>query len=187
MASTIPVGRTPTDDDLGPVFATVQFKLADNVHDLSYKLKDGDAAFLAVGTPVYAVNGYAQTFRLAARWAGRLTFYDVSENPRAKTGADLLDIGGKVSTIGIDVDEGQGTKEVAAISDAREVERLVALILAAPVAQPSLAPTGTRYFLALRLRDGTSLTRAYLPDTGLFSSLLLPLEFQRAVQKAVGT
>src|SRR5260221_6400841 len=43
---TIPVARTPTDADLRPIFATVRFTLADNVHDLGYQVQDGDAAYL---------------------------------------------------------------------------------------------------------------------------------------------
>lgn len=98
---TIPVGRTPTEDDLGPTFATVRFNVADNVDDPHYQLQDGDAAYLAAGTPVYSVKGYATTFRLAAQWAGQLSFYEANANPHATTGGDLLDVAGKVSSIGL--------------------------------------------------------------------------------------
>jgi hypothetical protein len=59
VASTTTLGRAPVDADIGPVSATVQFKLADNVHDPSYHLKDGDAAFLDAGTPVKRASIWA--------------------------------------------------------------------------------------------------------------------------------
>src|SRR6516165_3772640 len=54
--------------DLGPVYATVKFKVDGNVCDPSYRLKDGDAAFLEPGTPVYEVNGHAPSEEVAARF-----------------------------------------------------------------------------------------------------------------------
>jgi hypothetical protein len=184
---TIRVGRAPADDDLGPVFATVRFKVADNVDDPNYQLHDGDAAFLAAGTPIYAVKGYSTTFRLAAQFAGQLTFYEADTNPHATTGGDLLDIGGKVSSIGINADADRGTTELATISDPPQVAQLVSLILAAPFSQHPPQASGTRYFLALHLIDGTAVTRAYWPDTGeLVPGLLLPPEFQSAVHRALG-
>jgi hypothetical protein len=41
------------ETDLGPVYAHVKFKVSGNVCDPSYRLKDGDAAFLDPGTPIY--------------------------------------------------------------------------------------------------------------------------------------
>jgi len=34
----------------------VKFKVSGNVCDPNYRLKDGDAAFLEVGTPIYQVR-----------------------------------------------------------------------------------------------------------------------------------
>ncbi len=95
------LGRALQQGDLGPVFATVQFKLAGNVTTPGYHIKDGDAGDLDAGTPVYTVKGYTPTFRLAAFRQGQLVLYEADDNPRAKTGADLLDIGGKVQSIGV--------------------------------------------------------------------------------------
>ena len=52
--------------------------------------KDGDAAFLDIGTRVYTVKGYLPTFRLAAYLDGVLQLYEADTNPCARTGADLL-------------------------------------------------------------------------------------------------
>jgi hypothetical protein len=70
--------QSPTilkDSDLGPVYAHVKFKVSGNTCDPSYRLKDGDAAFLDVGTPIYQVNGHSSTDQLAAPFNGSLVVY----------------------------------------------------------------------------------------------------------------
>jgi hypothetical protein len=63
------------ESDLGPVYAKVKFKVSGNVCDPSYKLKDGDAAFLDPGTEIYQVNGHPTTQELAARFNGQIVAY----------------------------------------------------------------------------------------------------------------
>ena len=70
--------QSPTvlqEGDLGPVYAHVKFKLSGNVCDPAYRLKDGDAAFLDVGTPIYQVNGHPSNDQLAAKFNGSLVVY----------------------------------------------------------------------------------------------------------------
>jgi hypothetical protein len=186
VTSTIPIGRAPTEADLGPVFATVRFQVADNVHDANYQIKDGDAAFLAAGTPVYQVTGYAPTFRLAAHGPSGLAYYEASDNARATVGGDLLDVAGKVLAIGINPNVDRGTTEAARISDTQQVAHLVALLLAAPVAQqPPMS--GTNYFLVLYLQDGSAVVRMFAPDAGSVQpGIMVPAEFTAAVRQALG-
>jgi hypothetical protein len=61
--------------DLGPVYTHVKFKVSGNVCDPGYRLKDGDAAFLEPGTPVYQVNGHAPSEELAAHFNGSIAVY----------------------------------------------------------------------------------------------------------------
>jgi len=63
------------ESDLGPVYAHVKFKVSGNVCDPSYRLKDGDAAFLDPGTPIYQVSGHTPNDQLAARFNGVLVTY----------------------------------------------------------------------------------------------------------------
>ena len=63
------------ESDLGPVYTHVKFKVSGNVCDPSYRLKDGDAAFLDVGTPIYQINGHPSSDQLAAMFNGRLVAY----------------------------------------------------------------------------------------------------------------
>ena len=66
---------TLRDADLGPVYAHVRFRVSGNICDPNYRLKDGDAAFLDPGTPIYQVSGYPPNERLAARFNGRILLY----------------------------------------------------------------------------------------------------------------
>jgi len=61
--------------DLGSVYAHVKFKVSGTVCDPNYKVKDGDAAFLDPGTPIYAINGHPTTEQLAARFNGSIVIY----------------------------------------------------------------------------------------------------------------
>jgi|SRR5579859_4497706 len=63
------------ESDLGPVVTHVKFKVSGNVCDPNYKLRDGDAAFLDPGTPIYQVKGTAQSEQLAAKFNGSLIVY----------------------------------------------------------------------------------------------------------------
>jgi hypothetical protein len=64
-----------TERDLGPVYAHVKFKVAGNTCDPKYRLKDGDAAFLDAGTPIYQINGHSAGDQVAARFNGSLVAY----------------------------------------------------------------------------------------------------------------
>ena len=63
------------ESDLGPVYAHVKFKVSGNVCDPGYRIKDGDAAFLDPGTPIYQVNGHTASEQLAARFNGSIVLY----------------------------------------------------------------------------------------------------------------
>ena len=179
------VGRQLTSNDLGPVFATVRFKLDGTIHDPAYHAKDGDAAFLDIGTPVYTVKNYLPTFRLAAYMHGQLVLFEADTNPHAHTGTDLLDIAGKVRYIGINSEQ-DGVTELGAIKDSKRVAVLIEMILQAPVNQSVSSQGNQRYFIALHLLDGTAVVRAYWPDSGELSrGILLPGAFKIAVEQAV--
>ena len=181
------VGRQLTDQELGTSYGRVRCMLSDLQFDSSYnELQDGNAAFLPPGSVVYRVKGYAPYFRLAARRNAQLLIYEADSNPTARRGGDLLDLSGKVFTISVDSDTGDGTNEIAAITDMSEVDKLVGMVLAAPVNQRTDAGhAGTRYFLVFHLIDGTAVIRAYFRDTGELSrGILTPPEFRAAIEGA---
>ena len=70
--------QSPTilqQSDLGPVYTHTKFKVSGNVCDPTYRLKDGDAAFLDPGTPIYQIKGHTSSDQLAARFNGSLVVY----------------------------------------------------------------------------------------------------------------
>lgn len=179
-------GRPLEKADLGPEFARVQFKLADNIKDPGYQLKNGDAAFLDRDTPIYTVQGYAPQFRLAATRDGQIVLYEAGTNPNAKSGSDLLDLRDKVQTIVV-VSAEDGATELAKIEDTQQITRLVELILDAPVDQDRemQGDPGPNYFLEFRLKDGTATSRMYWHGSvELVRGIFLPPKFAEAINAA---
>ena len=154
-------------EDLGPEFYRVAFRGAGYAGP-NYRIQDGDATFLNPGTQVYAVKGYAPEFRLGTLEEGKATLYEADTNLFAKTGGDLLDIRGKVTAIDILNDDHPMTV-AGTIDDEQTIEQLVETVLAAPVNQRSRDHDGPRYFLGIRLADGTSVVRAFWLETGELS------------------
>lgn len=172
------LGRSLTDADLGAEQFRVKQRLTEAGRPVGYLPVDGDAAFVAAGEPVYAVKGYATTFRLAARRDGRIATYEADSNPAAKSGRDLLDLDGKVRSLAL-VSQRDGRTVLGRMSDPARIRELVALVLAAPVDQsaphlrsgpptappgmptPPIVPTQTGAVVAFELSDGTATRRSY--------------------------
>jgi len=178
-------GRDLVDADLGSEFARVKNKCAGTTLFEPKCSRDGDAAYLEVGTLVYIVKGYNPEFRLAAYRGDRLVLYEADTNPKAQTGADLLDIGGKVRYIGVNSEQ-DGVTELATITDPEQVAVLVELVLGAPVDQSRRDYGVTQYFIAFHLRDGTIVSRGYSPGR-LNRGIILPEEFGTAIEQALLT
>jgi hypothetical protein len=159
-----------------------KYKLADNVNELGYQIKNGDAAYLDEGTPIYSIKEYSPEFRLVAKTGEELLLFEVDTNPNAKTGADLLDIGGNVEYIGINSSV-DGITEIASITDEKLVSNLVEMVLNAPVDQDLLSSGGRKLFIVFYLSDGTFVKRSFHPDEGLLSrGILLPDEFWEIIR-----
>ena len=168
----------------GAQIATTKRKLAGNETDPSHKIQDGEAAFLEAGTAIYSVNGYRSAFRIGVKSAGAVAIYEADTNPKARIGADLLDLAGKVDymTIG-----DSSVRELAAIRDPDVVAHLVGLILQAPVDQSAQPPpAGPQSFVAIHFHDGTQTVRAFWPSTGqLQRGILAGPEFAQAILAAL--
>lgn len=176
--------RPLRQSDLGPLYGQVKVRL-DGSNDPSHRVTDGDAAFLAPGTAVYAVNGYRTSFRLGATDQGRLTLYEADTNPKAAVGADLVDLVGKVVYIGIN-SESDGHTELAAIKDPAVVRDLVDQVETGRVDQATQPGGGPRYFIDFHMTDGTETIRAYWPQPGqLARGIQVPVAFVTAITAAL--
>jgi len=181
-------GRSLERGDLGPEFGVVACSFGEDSRSCPYGI-DAGAAFMPAGTRIHAVRGYATDFRLAAVWKDRIFLYQAWRNPRARTGRDFFDIGGKVRTI--DVERGEtassGAETRITIAEATDVEALVSLILHATVRRPSPhGPGELRYWLTFWLADGTTLGRPYFPESGeLLGGVVLPAEFRALVERSL--
>jgi hypothetical protein len=182
-------GRPLTRDDLGPEFAVVECSFGEDTRSCAYGV-DASAAFLPSGTRVYAVRGYPTNFRLAATWKDRIFLYQAWRNPRAKVGADLYDVAGKVRAI--DVQRGEPPQAVAtkptAVTSPQDVASLVEMIATGAVRAPQVHAAGEpRYLVTLWLADGTTLGRVYFRETSeLMGGVAVPADFARILERYLG-
>jgi hypothetical protein len=181
-------GRPLERSDLGPEFGVVACSFGEDSRSCPYGI-DAGAAYMPAGTPIHVVRGYATGFRLAAVWKDRIFLYQAWRNPRARTGRDFFDIGGKVRTI--DVERGEtassGAGSRITIAEATDVEAMVSLILRAVVRRPSPhGPGELRYWLTFWLADGSTLGRPYFPESGeRLGGVVLPAEFRILVERSL--
>ena len=172
------------EGDLGAEFAMVLCQRSTSSANIYQPVRDGDAGFLPAGTTLYEVRGYAPSFRLAARFEGRIELFEVDSNASGQVGEDLLDLAGKVVSIGIN-SATDGRTELAAITEPSEVAALVDLVLAAAI-DHEIRSEGRRYFIEFRLQDGSEVRRSYWVESGELSrGILLPETFRAAVEDAL--
>ena len=161
-----PAGRPLREEDLGSKFAEPVRETVEGDHVTTKQV------------PVYAVKGYDTAFRLAASVDDSLKQYEAVSNPKAKEASDLLDIGGKVSSIGVydreaaDLTLAKATARdllLGTIGDPEKAEEVVQGLMDAP-----LKPTPSGYYesgaltyvIVFHLKDGTAVLRDYRTDTG---------------------
>jgi hypothetical protein len=119
---------------------------------------------------------------VAASHHGRLRLYEANEAVGARTGADLLDLAGKVRHLSVN----SGRVELARIKDRGRVAELVQSVLEAPVG-PSRSRAEARYcFVVFNMVDQTAVRRAFFPETGeLMPGVFASPAFSRAVESAL--
>jgi hypothetical protein len=125
-------------DWLGEEIATIQ-RQDFALYGCSPDLTDGDASLLPVGTGVFALKGYDQSFRVAVRLPDKHRWlYEAIWSETARTGADLLDIRDRVA--GIDYGRSSFCNEggcvdyaSAGTDDPSRIAEMVEQTLSAPV------------------------------------------------------
>jgi hypothetical protein len=180
-------------EDLGPVVDQVVTNWIDEHDETLYPNEpcywdtpDGTASRLAPGDDIYAVRGYATTFRLAARREGELVSYQVWCNAEAKVGADLFDIYDRVNRISVTADLSESSG-FAVIEDRATVARLVGMLLEGqviPEELSSMAPV--THQLIFHLDDGTTFRASAAPGELLWGlgAVTVPAAFTQTLDRA---
>jgi hypothetical protein len=155
-------------------------RIADVVGDPDYRARDGDASYLPAGTELRRFGTADPRLRLAARVDGVWRVYEVQDVDSARTGADLLDLSGGVTSIDL-LDSETGSQVLATVDDPATVRRVVDAVLAAKVqASPSDILDAPEY-VAFHLTDGTTVRRPWLRAPGvLATSVQAPPELAEA-------
>ena len=156
--------------DLGPAVGEVVTNWVDGGDALAYPNEpclwdspDGTAPRLAPGDEIYAVRGYATTFRLAARHGDEFVSYQVWCSDDAEVGADLFDIYDRVARISVteDLSESSGW---AVIDDPATVAELVWMLLEGAVIPEDLVSTAPiTHQMIVHLDDGTTFRASAAP------------------------
>jgi hypothetical protein len=120
-----------------------------------------DCDILSPGEQVYSIKGYQTSFRLAVRTTDGVFFFDVGNNPRARTGADLFDLENKVQSLAVAPIDNPGS-ETKKISNPATVQKLVGEVLAAPVLS-NCSFGGNEEALLFHMKDGSLLELNYWP------------------------
>jgi hypothetical protein len=161
------------ESDLGATVMTVTCTIGETVGNPDYRPRNGDAAYLAVGTELREVAGYRPDFRLAAWEQGAWRVYEVDDIADAETGEDMLDLRDKVQAVHL-VEGERGTGILDSVEDPAHVAWIIEAILAAPVVPES----DTLYdrlgneapmFVRFDMVDGTTVQRAWDVEAGLLS------------------
>ena len=180
-------------EDLGPVVGEVVTNWIDGNDEILYPNEpcywdtpDGTAPRLAPGDDIYAVRGYATTFRLAARHEGELVSYQVWCNDEAEVGADLFDIYDRVNRISVTADLSESSG-FAVIEDRATVARLVAMLLEGrviPEELSSMAPV--THQLIFHLDDGSTFRASAAPGEFLWGlgAVTVPAAFTETLDRA---
>ncbi len=170
---------------LGPTVTTVRCTISDVVSNPDFESRDGDAAFLPIGTELHAVNGYRRDFRLAANENGAWRVYEVMDVPGAATGADQLDLAGKVVKVHL-IEGDRGEDILETVDDAARVTALVRAVMTAPVvpeqALEQRVGDESPVFVRFDLIDGTVVQRAWHVKGGvLWPRIEAPPELSEAL------
>lgn len=179
-------GRALTESDLGRVQFHVRREISNLDLGPGYQPVDGDAAYLGPGTPVYAVRGYSSTFRLAAyQQARQLVLFEISDNPRATAGGDLLDIGVNVRAMVV-LSKTDERTILGRIDDPTLIATLVADVLDAPVDAHRQNRGELSAFVSFQFQDGTVTTQPYVDAVPMLGrGILVPHDFTTVINRII--
>jgi hypothetical protein len=156
-------------DEIGKKVGEVAFMMSEHACT-NHITKNGDAAFLPIGTEIYELKGYKPEFRVVADHK----LYEVNENPTAKTISELLDIEGKVEKVSIEssIDGSHISNFTIEASEAFIQELLPLAYTGFDAVYEKIKFINDeegRVFLRIYLKDGTSLRMVFYPDANVLN------------------
>ncbi|MGZ9586588.1 hypothetical protein [Paenibacillus marinisediminis] len=155
-----------TTEQLGNKVGEVAYMLDDHACT-DYVSKNGDAAYLPVGTVIYELKGYKSEFRVVAD----NKIYEVAHNPNAKTVGELLDIEGKVAKVALESgNDGSPIGDFSEKASSEFVRELLPLSYVGYNAVYEKIKHESGVFLRVHLEDGTSFRMVYYPKANAFSA-----------------
>jgi hypothetical protein len=151
----------------GKKIGEVSFKVNGNVC-LGYRIKNGDATWAEIGTPIYQVKGYSEKFRV---FVGNV-LYEANENPDAKKIEDFFDISGKVKKVTLEYTDKNDKVYSVDLSD-EDTSQFAAEFLSldhVPFKKiyKSLPPRSQEYMVIIYLHDGSSSRTLYWSKENAF-------------------
>ncbi|MCM3628146.1 hypothetical protein M3194_12300 [Paenibacillus glycanilyticus] len=158
--------KAVTEEQLGDKLGEVSYMLNDHACT-DHVEKNGDAAFLPIGTVVYALKGYKSEFRVVAN----NKIYEVKDNLKAATMGELLDIEGKVEKISLESSEdGSPIGDFGKEASTEFVHELLNLENVGFNAVYEKTKHEAGIFLRVHLHDGTSFRMVYYPKANGFTA-----------------
>lgn len=143
--------------EAGKKIGEVSYMLAGNACS-NHRTKNGDAAFLPIGTEIYELVGYDSDFRVVAE--NRV--FQVSENKKAKTIDDLLDIDEKVAKMSLHSDYDES--HITDFTEQETTDFVKDLLLQEYIGYEKISKKikgDKRAFLRIHLKDGSSFRFVY--------------------------
>lgn len=151
----------------GRELGKVTFKMADRACS-NHEMKNGDAAYLEEGTPIYEVKGYPSSLIVVANDKAFL----VDTNKKAKTADNLYPLNGLVKNIYIEsTEDGSRIQPFTQASTKKFLDAWSQLKLENPESLYNKGEMeGDRIFLEIELNNGVSFRLVYWVDSDIFSN-----------------
>lgn len=151
--------------EIGRELGKVSYKMADNACS-DHKMKNGDAAFIKEGTPIYEIKGYPTALVVAANDK----VYIADENMNAKTVGELYPMNDLVKNIYIEsIDDGSRIHTLTQPSKDKFLEAWYKLKLEdIQRLYKEGKMEGKRIFIDIELNNGVSFRQLYWADTNTF-------------------
>ncbi|MFT4413818.1 hypothetical protein ACLM5H_08170 [Fredinandcohnia humi] len=155
-----------TTIEKGKTLGEVTYKMADNACT-NHKMKNGDAAFLDIGTPIYEIKGSPTSLMVSAN----NNIYIVDKNEQAILVGDLYPVQNLVKNIHFQSEEDGSRIHTFTEKSADEfLKELLPLKLHNPekLYKNNLFD-GERVFIEIELKNGVSFRLVYWKDSNTFS------------------